>query len=122
MLAVIIILLLVVIGLQIATFRQPKPAPIEKEVATTTDQYWDGPVPTAEEKAKNQQFIFEYLYKYRDPNSVLRKEYPHLADAADALHEYERIESLYRAGKMDEIDYNLQMEKLLPKINITQDF
>lgn len=75
---------------------------------------------TAAEEAKVRQLIYEYLYKH--PHSTMRNNYPHLADAAEATKEYERLNKLYDEGAIDEIDYNLQLEKLLTKVNIEQDF
>lgn len=69
---------------------------------------------------QSSQHIFNYFYKY--PSSTLRSDYPHLADVADATKAYEKLNRLYDQGQIDEIDYNLELEKLLPKVNIEQDF
>ncbi len=82
------------------------------------DKYWNKLTP--EEEAKVRQVIYEYLY--HNPQSKMRNKYPHIANTAEATKEYELLNKLYEEGEIDEIDYNLQLEKLLDKINIEQDF
>ncbi len=82
------------------------------------DRYWN--TPTKKQQAEMRQLIYDYLY--RNPASIIRNDYPHLADAAEATRAYEHLNQLYKEGLIDEIDYNNELEKLLPKINIEQDF
>jgi hypothetical protein len=80
------------------------------------DQYWDGPEPTLQERQGNWQFIVEYLKKF--PSSNLKNEYPYLFQVAQASKRYDEINYLKWSGKMDEIDYQIELEKILPLITI----
>ncbi|MEI6949986.1 hypothetical protein V9K67_22565 [Paraflavisolibacter sp. H34] len=83
-----------------------------------TDRYWD--TPTKKHQQAIRQEIYNYLYRY--PSSIIRYQYPHLAETAEATHAYEQLNLLYQEGKIDEGEYNRELEKLLPKVNIEQDF
>jgi len=66
------------------------------------------------------QSLYEYFYQH--PSSEMTCDFPHLAAVAEAAKEYKQLNELYEQGMIDEIDYNLQLEQLLPKVNIEQDF
>lgn len=82
------------------------------------DRYWNA-LPR-KEKAAARRRIYNHLYRF--PGSTLRHDYPHLADAADATKAYERLNRLYEEGALNEKEYDRELEKLLPKINLEQDF
>lgn len=83
---------------------------------TDEDQYWDGPEPTLQERQNNWQFIIEYLKKF--PNSDLKNDYPYLFQVSQASKRYDEINYLKWSGKMDEIDYQIELEKILPLISV----
>ena len=115
------------------TFRKQKEAPKRtyKAPEGTSRPYsrkqapeglYFGPEPTPEEKAQQQQFIFEYLYRNTCPASEIRKAFPHLAAQADSLKKYEALEALYQEGQIDEITYNLELNRILEGVNLQGDF
>lgn len=77
------------------------------------------PTPSHEEIIAIQS-LFEYFCKH--PSSEMTGDFPHLAAVAEATREYTQLNDLYEHGMIDEIEYNLQLEKLLPKVNIENDF
>lgn len=66
------------------------------------------------------QSLYEYFYQH--PASEMTGDFPHLASMAEATKEYQELNRLYEQGIIDDIDYYLQLEKLLPKVNIEEDF
>jgi hypothetical protein len=80
------------------------------------DRYWEGPEPSLQERQKSWQFIVEYLKKF--PQSSLKNEYPYLFQVAQASKRYDEINFLRWDGKMDEITYQIELEKILPLISV----
>lgn len=86
----------------------------------TEDEYCDGPAPSFEERAKNLQFIVEHLETY--PNSYLKEYYPHLANLAIANKAYRDLNDRFNSGKINEADYQIELEKIATPIDISGDF
>ena len=66
------------------------------------------------------QSLYEYFCQH--PTSEMRYDFPHLASVAEAAREYQALNQLYDQGIIDDIDYHIELEKLLPKVNIEEDF
>jgi hypothetical protein len=82
---------------------------------------WDGPKPSPEEQRRNILFISCHLDEFPDPNSSLAKEYPELFKRSLALKAYKQLEKRREAGMITEQDYNTELEKILPLIDISED-
>lgn len=114
--AVIIIVLLFVIILLLC--RKDKPVKQSNNTVASqppTTPMWDGPEPTTEQKQENWQWLVEFFKRY--PNDKLKETYPQLHQIATASKRYDELEDLRRSGRIDEIDYNLELEKILPLIS-----
>lgn len=88
-------------------------------VLAKREKCYSRPTPSPEEITALQS-LYEYFYQH--PSSEMAGDFPHLAAVAEATKEYKQLNELLEQGMIDEIDYNLQLEKLLPKVNIEQDF
>lgn len=82
-------------------------------------EYWNGPTPSQAERRKTLQFIEKYLYD--NPTSGLRDDYPEIAKKNMAAKRYLVITQLWESGKMDAATYEMELEKILPLIDITED-
>lgn len=82
-------------------------------------KYWNGPAPTAAQRKKNLQWIEGFLYKY--PDSGLRNDYPEIASKNLASKRYDVITRLHRSGQMSDAEYEIELEKILPLIDVTED-
>ncbi|HRE52225.1 MAG TPA: hypothetical protein PK339_12435 [Flavitalea sp.] len=83
--------------------------------------YWNGPKPTPEERNKNINMISDHIAQYPDSTDILQKAYPQAARRAHATNRYKQIEELRRTGKMDEATYQVELDKILPLIDISKD-
>lgn len=88
-------------------------------VLAKREKCYCSPTPSTEEIIAIQS-LYEYFYKH--PSSEMTGDFPHLAAVAEATKEYKQLNERYEQGIIDEIDYNLQLEKLLSKVNIEKDF
>jgi hypothetical protein len=75
---------------------------------------YNGPVPTKKQQVENQQMMMEYLQNF--PSSPIAKEYPELLKMAEITNRYEHLNKLLEEGKIDEITYQVELEKILPDI------
>jgi hypothetical protein len=80
------------------------------------NRYYNGPKPTKSEEIAAHQFLIEHLQQF--PDSTLKYDYPYLHDVATATRRYEELERLKEAGMIDEIDYERELEKILPLIKL----
>ncbi len=55
------------------------------------------------------------------PNSKLKEDYPQIHRTAMATGQYKELEELRAKGLIDEIDYQLQLDRILPLIDISKD-
>lgn len=116
MLYITIIIAIILLGIyyrlgRIADKRYDKPFTPYPDVAPVPEG-WDGPEPTLEQRQETWQWMVEYFKRY--PNSDIKNEYPQLYQIAMASKRYDELELLRDAGKIDEIDYGLELEKILP--------
>lgn len=82
-------------------------------------EYWNGPEPTLPQRQDNHQFLIEYFQAY--PNSPIRSQYPHLYNVACATKEYKVLCALKDSGIIDEIEFQIELSKILPLIDIRED-
>lgn len=79
---------------------------------------WDGPKPTKEQEKNTSRWMTDHLTEF--PNTpYLQSQYPKEYDKARAVRRYYELEDLRDAGKIDDIDYQLELEKILPLIDIS---
>jgi hypothetical protein len=81
--------------------------------------YYDGTMPTEAQRVENIQGIREILEPHL-PGS-LEETNPVVANSALASRLYNELNKKYEAGLMDEIDYNLQLHKIIAFIDISKD-
>lgn len=84
-------------------------------------KYFDGPPPTETDRKDTIRWIANHIEKYPNSSSILQNEYPDAANMAKASRRYKEIEKLRGEGLMDEIDYQRELLKILPLIDITED-
>ena len=82
-------------------------------------KYWNGPTPSKKQRQKALQFIEKYLYE--NPDSPMRYDYPGLANKNLAAKKYEVITKLHESGEMSDSAYEIELGKILPLIDITED-
>lgn len=105
---IIIILLLVIIGLLL---KKQRPVHVRLK-----PPLWNGPEPTEAETQETQQWLIEYFKEY--PSSTIQNNFPDLYNTAMASKRYDELEYLRKNGMIDEIDYQLELEKILPLIQL----
>ena len=81
-------------------------------------KYWNGPAPAKEQRQVTRQHIVEFLAKY--PDSGLAKSLPELAEQAKVVRAYEELNARYEAGEIDEIDFNIELQKITEQIDISE--
>ena len=84
-------------------------------------KYWDGPTPSKEEQNKNQNWISDHLVEFPASMVDLGKNFPQATNRAKAVIIYNRLEELRKRGGLGDIDYQTELEKILPFIDITED-
>ena len=89
---------------------------IARSVRSARRQYWDGPQPSVEQRANNRQWIAEFIERW--PSSGLAIENPDLAEQARITRAYKHLEEMYAAGEIDEIDYQIELDRLASAISI----
>lgn len=73
-----------------------------------------------EERLHKRQWLIEHFQQFpQKEESVLRQAYPELYKIAMATKRYKELEVLRQQGVLDEIDYELELQKILPLIDIT---
>lgn len=89
---------------------QPEPQPEE-------DYY--GPVPTHEQRRITLNRFVEFFKQF--PESPLKDSYPQQANMARALIRYSELELLLQSGHITQEAYDVEVEHLLPLIDISED-
>ena len=84
------------------------------------DRYWYGPRPTREQKADAENFISDYISENIDNCGELAEQYPEAYKRAKAVLDYNTINQLRESGLIDEITYELELQKILPAIDISE--
>lgn len=79
---------------------------------------WNGPAPKIEDRQKVRQEIVEIIARY--PDSGLAQTFPDLAKQAEIVEEYTRLQHLHDAGMIDEIDYQIALDKLAKQVDIDE--
>lgn len=86
---------------------------------SSRNQYWNGPAPSPEERRKNLQFIYSYIEQY--PGSPIALEYPELTKMVIVSKMYEELNEMKRRGLISDADYEIELSKILPLVDIRED-
>jgi hypothetical protein len=68
------------------------------------------------EQRQCDQMVVNYLQKF--PQSPLREQYPYFSGIAFAATRYQEISALYDSGEMDQLEYEEELAKILPYIDL----
>jgi hypothetical protein len=82
-------------------------------------RYYSGPVPTKDEHDDNSRWITGYLQRW--PNSPLARKYKQQAARAHAYRAYLKLQERHESGMIDEIDYQRELARILPLIDVQND-
>jgi len=77
---------------------------------------WSGPMPSAVEQEQNRAWIARFFEDF--PDSGLAEIYPDLFEESRIVLQYKKLEADLASGRIDIIDYELALEKLLPFVTI----
>lgn len=80
---------------------------------------WYGPKPSNEERNRNQHFIADYMARFPNNCGDLPRQFPDAYTRAMAYIQYERLNNQFARGEIDEIDFNVELGKILPLIDIS---
>ena len=83
------------------------------------DRYYDGPAPTLEQRQDTWQWMVDHFQQF--PESLLKYDYPHLYKVAMATKAYKELNLKKEAGLIDDIDYEMELAKILPYVDISKD-
>lgn len=89
------------------------------QVIKRIGRYWNGPKVNEDERRNNLNWIENYIQEW--PESGLADDYPELAKRAKAVRTYNMINQELDLGLIDEIEYNVQLEKILKHIDISKE-
>jgi cell shape-determining protein MreC len=71
------------------------------------------------EKRRNIPWLIDYFQEH--PQSVFKQTFPEIFKVAMAIKQYKKINVLQREGLVTEKEYEKELEKILPLIDITED-
>jgi hypothetical protein len=92
--------------------------PQSVEPAQAEEDYY-GPVPTHEERRQALNRLVDFFKQF--PESPLKEKYPQQSNLAAALKRYDELEFLLQEGLISQEDYDTELEKIAPLIDITED-
>lgn len=114
-----ILLSIIVFLLEVILFRKPQQTSLNKKVKRIENALWDGPTPTEEEKRKNIRWVENFLERY--PTSELGESYPEIKNKLEAIDTYLQLNRLLEKKMITQEFYDQELEKILPNIDITED-
>ena len=82
--------------------------------------YYNGPKPSKKQQNHDQNWIADHLEVFPD-SKELSQAFPQAARRARAAVAYRELQRLHESGVIDDIDYQRQLEKILPLIDIRED-
>ena len=68
-------------------------------------------------KRGDKQWLIDYLQEH--PDKIFKKTFPDIFNIAMATKEYKRINLLRKSGLINEKEYENQLEKILPLVDIS---
>lgn len=81
-------------------------------------EYWNGPAPKEKDRQIARQQIVEHISEF--PSTGLVADFPELAEQAHTVKLYNDLQFLYETGQMDEIDYQIALDKITSRVDITE--
>lgn len=76
---------------------------------------------TREQQQENERWVAEHILQHPDSTQSLQRSYPKAAMRARAVVRYREIERLRACGALTEEDYDWELEKILPLVDISED-
>lgn len=83
------------------------------------DEDYYGPAPTHEQRRITLNRFVEFFKQF--PESPLKEHYPQQANMAAALVRYDQLEFMLKEGIITQEEYDVELEKITPLIDISED-
>lgn len=84
-------------------------------------KYYNGPKQTPQQEKEGIEWMTNHIMQFPNTSQELQKAYPEVARKVRAIRRYKELEQLRSTGQIDEATYNIELDKILPLIDISED-